>query len=99
MCFIEASPGVIPHLVNNCPRTRRFSFAPSYQNRSNLKFETDSRPRAPVFTNGNNTTEASVITPCSLLGLVLDNFLDGYATPFSLDTEGSDPDVLETIGF
>jgi hypothetical protein len=103
--MIEASPSVFPALVSNRPRTHRLSFAPTCQTRSDLSFGASGRPGTSVVqdhgsgSNATTTSEATVTVPCGPLGPVLENLLDGYVTLFSLDVEGSESAVLETIDF
>jgi hypothetical protein len=99
--MIEASPSVFPELVINRPATHRLSFAPSCKTRSNLTFGANGMPGTSVVQDdgSNTTTQATVKVPCGPLGPVLEDLLDGYVTFFSLDVEGSEAAVLETIDF
>mmetsp|Transcript_15642 Transcript_15642/g.29500 ORF Transcript_15642/g.29500 Transcript_15642/m.29500 type:complete len:337 (+) Transcript_15642:51-1061(+) len=100
--LIEGNPYMYEKLVGNRPNSHRLSYAPSCVNTGEtVEFY------AASFTNAGLTDHVKVIknnkkikVPCGPLGPILEKmFPDGHVTFFSLDVEGAEKLVLDTIDF
>ena len=100
--LIEGNPVMYDKLVTNRPNSHRLSYAPSCMNPGEMvEFY------AAAFTNAGLSETVNVIkknkkiqVPCGPLGPILEKmFPDGHITFFSLDVEGAEKLVLDTIDF
>jgi len=95
--LIEASRKSYEKLVQNRPKAHRMSFAPSCKEEGVIGFHSYPLTNAGVV---NYTThyKHSIDVPCGpLTPVLLDLFEDGHINFFSLDVEGSEYSVLETM--
>lgn len=104
--LIEGNPDSYKKLVNNRPNAHRMSFAPS----CSAEYEATNRtvqfakyPMTNAGLKGKAKTydqKPMVDVPCGPLGPVLQDVFEGQSINFlSLDVEGAEPMVLETIDF
>jgi hypothetical protein len=100
--LIEGNPTMYERLVKNRPNSHRLSYAPSCVHAGEtVEFY------AASFTNAGLTDHVTVIknnkkiqVPCGPLGPILEKmFPEGHITFFSLDVEGAEKLVLDTIDF
>ena len=103
--LIEPNPATYPGLIDNRKHAHRMSYAASCSEADEALNKTIGfHPYA--FTNAaqagtNNAYEGKneVPVPCGSLTPVLLDLFDGRVTLFSLDVEGAEPMVLESIDF
>jgi Methyltransferase FkbM domain len=99
--LIEGNPSTYIQTVSNRPQAHRMSFAPSCKEDSTVQFYNIPMTNAglegkAITYNGKST----VSVPCGPLGPVLEDIFRGETINFfSLDVEGVESQVLETIDF
>jgi hypothetical protein len=106
--LIEGNPGSFAKVIKNRPNAHRMSFAPSCSRRYeevNQTVQFYEYPLTNVGLVGSATTfkgRPTVDVPCGPLGPVLEDVFEGEGkrvTLFSLDVEGAEPLVVDTIDF
>ena len=98
--LIEGNPTMYGKLVENRPNTHRMSFDPScVEEGQTVQFLTRTFTNAGLDGHADPPGPRDDV-PCGPLGPILENiFPDGHITFFSLDVEGSERLVLDTIDF
>jgi len=100
--LIEGNPIMYGGLVKNRPNAHRMSFAAScVEEGQTVQFYTTEYTNAGLAEHATNYVNGpKVDVPCGPLGPVLEKiFPDGHITFFSLDVEGAERLVLDTIDF
>jgi hypothetical protein len=104
--LIEGQPATFKKTVQNRPRAHKMSFAPSCSEEYEAENGTLKFYKHPLTNSGLEGKakayegRAAVDVPCGPLGPVLEDVFRGKSISFfSLDVEGAEPMVLETIDF
>jgi hypothetical protein len=104
--LIEGNPESFQKVLRNRPQTHRMSFAPSCSAEYEAVNKTVQFAEYPMANSGlkgrakTYDLKPMVDVPCGPLGPVLGDIFEGeHINFFSLDVEGAEPLVLETIDF